>query len=115
MPLLPQPLQVVGRQDEHAVEPLPEGEGPVGQVLLAEERPRQHQLVVLIPVPRKVVVSECLACEVVEVLLAEVSAARRLPLHVECVAHLRPRHLVGDDRGGTVPLRTDSEYLQYAQ
>ena len=58
MSLLPQPLQVVGRQDEHAVEPLPEGEGPVGQVLLAEERPRQHQLVVLIPVPRKVVVSE---------------------------------------------------------
>ena len=56
--LLPQPLQVVGRQDEHAVEPLPERERPVGQVLLAEERPRQQELVVLFPVPRKVVVSE---------------------------------------------------------
>ena len=56
--LLPQPLQVVGRQDEHAVEPLPERERPLGQVLLAEQRPSQHELVVLVPVPRKVVVSE---------------------------------------------------------
>ena len=56
--LLPQQLQVVGRQDEHVVEPLPEGEVPVGQVLLAEERPCQHQFVVVIRVPGKVVVSE---------------------------------------------------------
>ena len=48
---------------------------------------------------------ERLAGEVVEVLLAEVPAARRLPLHVERVARLRPRHLVGHDEGRAAPLR----------
>ena len=56
--VLPQPLQVVRREDEHAVEPLPEGERAVGQVLLAEERPREHELVVFVWAPRKVVIPE---------------------------------------------------------
>ena len=55
--LFPEALHVVGGEYEDAVEPLPEGEAPVWQGLLAEEGPGQHQIVVLFRLPRQVVVS----------------------------------------------------------
>ena len=76
------------------VEPLPEGEVPVGEGLPAELGPGHVQggqlLLVDLGVP------EDLARQVVEVLLGEAPgcAALALPLHVQRLGHLAPGHLV---------------------
>ncbi len=79
----------------------------VGQLQLQIELllPSEHESFVLLPDFRQGVVPECLAGQVVEVLLGERAAASRRPLHVERGAGLLPAHFVRYDERSPAPLR----------
>ncbi len=91
-------------EDEDPVEPLPEGEVAIRQGLLAEEGPAEDEVVVFFRDLGQVVVSEGLACQVVQVVLRQGAAAGGCPLHVQGVTDLRPRHLVRHVEGPPAPL-----------
>jgi hypothetical protein len=117
-------LQVVRREYENAVEPLPESKVPVRKGLFTEERPGQHLVVVLIRISRKIVVPgrrelcesqkisiflnwfspKCLAGQVIEVVRGERAAAGGRPLHVERLSSLCPADLVRYDKRAAAPL-----------
>ena len=70
-------------------EPLPEGEAPVYQGLLAELRPRE----VVVGVVGSVAVAQGFRSEEVDVVWRQASTSGRVELGLEHVSHSRPRHL----------------------
>jgi hypothetical protein len=101
--VVPGPLEMFPRELHHRVEPLPEGEIPLGEGLLAELGPAQQEI-------RKVLAAggaapEGLVREEAQVVLGEEAARRRVELDVEGLGDLAPGHLVRDRERHSARLR----------